>query len=1181
MKKITGDNFPFDTSLRKKFSDEYELKKILLKMEEMQGAPSITRLRLFSSHINARKKQKKAKEFYSPAELHSIGLIQEIYRYISSEYEKNEEHDFWKKFASQYNAERRSAIFSYYIEQYPPLPVYEGIISEPEYKKATKDGETISDLITEDLLLLTVNSDNPALKPYREIFDDTELHSCCRYREYVQGLTDYLKELKPIGPNESDLYSLFLEPIQDSPDSIFGQLEYILKHWSKILPDQILRKLLKTFDILREEFLERGSPGGEKATFSPDYSDADLYPEYEAFSEDKDWMPRVVMLAKSTYVWLFQLSAKYGREITRLDQIPDEELDRISRWGFTGLWLIGLWERSDASRHIKNINGNSDAMASAYSLYDYTIAERLGGEEALQSLKLRCASRGIRLAADMVPNHFGIYSRWVIEHPERFLSLDYSPYPHYRFHGENLSHDPRVGLYLEDGYYDKSDAAVVFKRVDFHTGAEKYIYHGNDGTTMPWNDTAQINYLNPGAREAIIRIIIEVAKRFPIIRFDAAMTLANKHIQRLWFPAPGTGGAIPSRAEQGMSPDEFKKHMPVEFWREVVDRVAKEAPDTLLLAEAFWLMEGYFVRTLGMHRVYNSAFMNMLMKEENQKYRYLIKETMEFNPQILKRYVNFMSNPDEETAVHQFSKGDKYFGVTLLMVTLPGLPMFAHGQIEGFSEKYGMEYYRPYFEEDPDQWLVERHEKEIFPLIRKRYLFSGVSYFTFYDFFTLNGWIDENVFAYSNMSGGERALIIYNNRYGDTHGYVHASTGINAGNTDNPEIVQRTLFEGLELSANPAVYSIFQDQRSGLQYIRSNDEIKDKGLFVILGAYQAHSFINFREVTDENGEYARLAARLNGNGVSDMDESLHELKLEPILAPLKNYLNAPFIKEAVHLVQELGSKKLSSKQDVAEITALFEKNKFREKVEEIAARAGAFSGCNAENNKAGAGIAYEEISVTMQRMVNFTQDLEGNAFAEPIVTMLRQIVPEKVDSLNPVFWRILFITVFLSSMGHFCPGDRKERSILWFKEWMLHKFAQKVLLELGASPSEAEWESMLIEILMETKHWEYDIIGEKYPFIRENIYKGIMQKFLKIHSFEGVLWFDKTNFEFLIRWSLVNAYFSLKNNSATFKTKYKKAFETLSFFEQTAFECEYKFLDFIQKIDPQTKKPLAAKVKKK
>jgi len=85
--------------------------------------------------------------------------------------------------------------------------------------------------------------------------------------------------------------------------------------------------------------------------------------------------------------------------------------------------------------------------------------------------------------------------------------------------------------------------------------------------------------------------------------------------------------------------------MPNEFWREVVDRVAAEVPDTLLLAEAFWLLEGYFVRTLGMHRVYNSAFMNMLRDEENASYRRVVKDTIEFDPEVLKRFVNFMSNP--------------------------------------------------------------------------------------------------------------------------------------------------------------------------------------------------------------------------------------------------------------------------------------------------------------------------------------------------------------------------------------------------------------------------------------------------------------------------------------------------------------------------------------------------------
>ena len=301
----------------------------------------------------------------------------------------------------------------------------------------------------------------------------------------------------------------------------------------------------------------------------------------------------------------------------------------------------------------------------------------------------------------MVPNHMGIDSRWVIEHPEWFLSLPEPPYPAYTFSGENLAEHDRVEVRLEDHYWDNSDAAVVFERRDRWSGERRYIYHGNDGTSFPWNDTAQLDFSPAAVREQVIQTILAVARRFPVIRFDAAMVLAKRHVRRLWFPAPGEGGgAIPSRAEFGtMTAAEFDAAMPIEFWREVVDRVATEVPDTLLLAEAFWMLEGYFVRTLGMHRVYNSAFMHMLRDEDNAGYRKVLKETLEFDPEILKRYVNFMNNPDEKTAVEQFGKGDKYFGVATLLATLPGLPMFGHGQFEGFAEKYGMEFRRATLDE--------------------------------------------------------------------------------------------------------------------------------------------------------------------------------------------------------------------------------------------------------------------------------------------------------------------------------------------------------------------------------------------------------------------------------------------------------------------------------------------------
>ncbi len=163
-------------------------------------------------------------------------------------------------------------------------------------------------------------------------------------------------------------------------------------------------------------------------------------------------MPEAVLIAKSTYVWLAQLSRQYGRHIGRLDEIPDEELATLAHRGLNSLWLIGVWERSRASKTIKQLCGNRDAVASAYSLFDYRIAEDLGGEAAYINLRDRAYRHGIRLASDMVPNHMGIDSPWVIEHPEWFISRWDSPYPAYSFNGPDLSHDGRVEIKIEDHY---------------------------------------------------------------------------------------------------------------------------------------------------------------------------------------------------------------------------------------------------------------------------------------------------------------------------------------------------------------------------------------------------------------------------------------------------------------------------------------------------------------------------------------------------------------------------------------------------------------------------------------------------------------------------------------------------------------------------------------------------------
>lgn len=758
-----------------------------------------------------------------------------------------------------------------FVSEFPPEEVYRGEAKVEEYLNKLTNGRIKT---IEELIYVFTHNANPAVDPLLELVDDEPLEPTA-YKSLMASLNTFFakvaKESAGQQAGTESLFDILRAPAEASPYSLEGQLQFIVDKWGHLLDQKFVSRIVRGMDFLREEVIRQQG----HADFKPDVPlqtfGGGEYQEYERYSPDKDWMPQLVLIAKNSYVWLEQLSRKYGRWIKTLDQIPDEELDILRDRGFTGLWLIGLWERSRASQRIKQRMGDADAVASAYSLYSYDIAEDLGGWSALENLRWRAWQRGVRLSADMVPNHMGIDSQWVIEHPDGFLSLPYSPYPSYSFQSENLSDDPRVGIYLEDHYYDKTDAAVVFQRRDNQTGDVRYIYHGNDGTSFPWNDTAQLDYLKAEVREAVIQTILHVARNFPIIRFDAAMTLAKKHIQRLWFPEPGAGGAIPSRSEHGMTRAEFDEAIPNEFWREVVDRVAAEVPDTLLLAEAFWLLEGYFVRTLGMHRVYNSAFMHMLRDEDNAKYRMAIKNTLEFDPQILKRYVNFMNNPDEKTAIEQFGNGDKYFGAATVLSTLPGLPMFGHGQVEGFREKYGMEFRKPKWDETPDEGLIGGHDWKIFPILHKRYLFADVEQFFLYDLFTAEGGVDENVFAYSNIHGDERGLVIYHNRYADTAGWIKTSAAYLDKTTG--DLRQKSLAEALGLPFEG--YVIVKDYVTHLEYIRSCEDMWQKGMYVELHAYQHHVFMDWRFVDDD--KWQTIHDALKGAGVESMKAKWEEM----------------------------------------------------------------------------------------------------------------------------------------------------------------------------------------------------------------------------------------------------------------------------------------------------------------
>lgn len=853
----------------------------------------------FAAKMNLQFQSENLNRYARPGDIYAMGLIDEILHHVFQIYRNSIDPMFQQKtyssVASLIGGENLFETLKVFTSEFPPLPVHDTEKTPSEHLSSVF-GDTSGALMEfEEMILLKLANENPAFEPYKDLFSDEML---CEKTAYTAALSAVEKDFHDntgisVNGTKYSLLELLRAPMKASPDSLSGQLRFIKENWGFEILGEFSKKLLTSIDIIKEEHRPVFGPGsfkGEMITKESLSSNEWSYDEeLENFSSDSSWMPRVIMIAKNVFVWLDQLSRSYSREIKTLDQIPGDELKTLAQRGFTTLWLIGLWERSRASKKIKQMTGNPEAVASAYSLFDYSIAQELGGFSALENLKERAWKFGIRLASDMVPNHMAIDSKWVYEHPEWFLSLSRSPFPGYSYNGEDLSSDPDTGIYIEDHYFDKTDAAVTFKRVDRKTGETLFVYHGNDGTCMPWNDTAQLNYLREDVREHVINTIINIAKSFPVIRFDAAMTLAKKHYHRLWFPEPGKGGDIASRAEHGMTKEEFNNFFPKEFWREVVDRVAAEAPGTLLLAEAFWLMEGYFVRTLGMHRVYNSAFMNFMKNEDNAKYRQSIKNILEFDPHILERHVNFLNNPDEETAIKQFGDSDKYFGVTLSMITMPGLPMFGHGQVEGFSEKYGMEYKKAYWNESVNWGLVNRHEKEIFPLMHKRKLFAHVELFHLFDFYRADGSVDENVFAYSNGSGDERVLVFYHNIYSETSGWIKTSSEFlnkKSGNTEKRDLAY-TL--GLTCTDNLV---IFKDCITGLHYIRKCKDIWNNGFFIKMNAYKYFVFCDFTEVSNSAEEpWIELCDQLNGEGSNDLKADLDNIRYRKLHDLLKEFVN--------------------------------------------------------------------------------------------------------------------------------------------------------------------------------------------------------------------------------------------------------------------------------------------------
>src|SRR5215472_3773888 len=102
----------------------------------------------------------------------------------------------------------------------------------------------------------------------------------------------------------------------------------------------------------------------------------------------------------NTRVWLSELSRKLGRRAT-LDDIPNEELDRLAKMGFDWIWLLSVWQTGAEGQRISRNNPEwrhefqetlpdlreDDIAGSGFAITGYTVHPALGGDAALARLR--------------------------------------------------------------------------------------------------------------------------------------------------------------------------------------------------------------------------------------------------------------------------------------------------------------------------------------------------------------------------------------------------------------------------------------------------------------------------------------------------------------------------------------------------------------------------------------------------------------------------------------------------------------------------------------------------------------------------------------------------------------------------------------------------------------------------
>jgi hypothetical protein len=355
------------------------------------------------------------------------------------------------------------------------------------------------------------------------------------------------------------------------------------------------------------------------------------------------WPKQPIIYEINTWVWLHELSQRHKRPI-HLGTVPGEEWDVIVSLNVNAVWLMGVWERSPTGIRIARENQDlyaefrralpdfkiDDVVGSPYCIHRYVVDQHLGGPKGLATARKQLAARGIRLILDFVPNHVAPDHPWIFDHPEYFI----------RGNAEDLAKEPTA----------------------FFEAGGNIFAHGRDPYFPPWQDTAQLNALHPGLRQAAIDALWGIVSQCDGVRCDMAMLLMNRIFQGTWESRAGVQPAT-------------------EYWRNVIQAVGNQYPDVLFMAEAYWDLESE-LQQQGFDFCYDKELYDRLKHETAEG----VSLHLLADPAYQGKLVRFIENHDEPRAALIFSP-ERERAAAVTIATLPGAKLFHEGQFEGRKVK--------------------------------------------------------------------------------------------------------------------------------------------------------------------------------------------------------------------------------------------------------------------------------------------------------------------------------------------------------------------------------------------------------------------------------------------------------------------------------------------------------------